>query len=39
MYILILSLPFFSTLLVGFAGRLLGSKGSGIFTSLLITMS
>ena len=39
MYILVLSLPFFSTFISGFAGRFLGSKGSGIITSLLITIT
>ena len=36
MYILILTLPFFSTFITGFMGRLIGSQGAGIISSLLI---
>ncbi len=36
MYILILSLPFFSTFITGLMGRLIGSVGAGILSSLLI---
>ena len=39
MYILVLSLPFLSTLISGFAGRLIGSKGSGFLTSFFIALT
>jgi hypothetical protein len=39
MYILVLSLPFLSTLISGFAGRLIGSKASGFLTSFFIALT
>ena len=39
MYILVLSLPLFSTFISGLLGRFVGSKGSGVITTSLIAIT